>query len=368
LIWNQACYLILIDRHHVRFQNFVYPLHHFMNSRQLIKSIISRQGTNPRCGFWLGNPHPDTWPLLHAYFGTSSEEKLRHRLGDDFRWVTPQYMKTTYRHPDGRGIFDYWRYRKHHGEAGPLADCESPPDLESYQWPDPAYLNYNEALEVLENAGEVYRASGFWAPFFHDASDLMGMENFLTKMYSHPEVIHALLKKICSFYLTANELFYRRAGNLIDAYFFGNDFGTQRDLLLSPSQFEEFILPLLKKFINQALDFGYQVILHSCGSIYRIIDHLIDAGIDCLHPLQAQAAGMDAQSLAANFKGKIAFLGGLDTQHLLIHATPDEVKGEVRRLRKLLGPNLIISPSHEALLPNIPPKNVAAMAEAAHEI
>jgi uroporphyrinogen decarboxylase len=32
-----------------------------------------------------------------------------------------------------------------------------------------------------------------------------------------------------------------------------------------------------------------------------------------------------------------------------------------------LGPLLIISPSHEALLPNIPPENVVAMAEAARE-
>jgi len=39
----------------------------------------------------------------------------------------------------------------------------------------------------------------------------------------------------------------------------------------------------------------------------------------------------------------------------------------VRRLRPLFGPRWIVSPSHEALLPNVPPRNVAAMAEAAKE-
>ncbi|MFW5981408.1 MAG: uroporphyrinogen decarboxylase family protein, partial [bacterium] len=95
---------------------------------------------------------------------------------------------------------------------------------------------------------------------------------------------------------------------------------------------------------------------------------LIDAGIDALHPLQAQAKGMDAESLAREFKKDIAFVGGVDTQHLLIHATPQEIKDEVKRLRDILGPNLVVSPSHEAVLPNVPLANVEAMAEAALDI
>jgi len=43
------------------------------------------------------------------------------------------------------------------------------------------------------------------------------------------------------------------------------------------------------------------------------------------------------------------------------------VRADVRRVKELLGPNLVVSPSHEALLPNVPPANVRAMAEAATE-
>jgi uroporphyrinogen decarboxylase len=76
---------------------------------------------------------------------------------------------------------------------------------------------------------------------------------------------------------------------------------------------------------------------------------------------------MDAEQLSQRFRGKIAFLGGVDTQQLLVHGTPRDVKDEVRRLKDLFGPHWIVSPSHEALLPNVPPQNVAAMADAAHE-
>jgi len=131
--------------------------------------------------------------------------------------------------------------------------------------------------------------------------------------------------------------------------------------------FDLHVLPWFKKLTGQALRRGYQVILHSCGSVYRVIPRLIEAGVNCLHPLQAKAKNMDAETLSRAFRGRIAFLGGVDTQHILNHGTPAEVKAEVRRVKSLLGPCLIVSPSHEAVLPDVPCRNIAAMAEAALE-
>ena len=127
----------------------------------------------------------------------------------------------------------------------------------------------------------------------------------------------------------------------------------------------EFVLPWIRQFAEQAHGYGYQVIYHSCGSVYQIIDDLIDARVNCLHPLQAGAVNMDAETLARDFKGRIAFMGGVDVQHLMVRGTPEDVKREVWRLIDLLGPELIVSPSHEGILPDIPPENIEAMAEAA---
>ena len=97
------------------------------------------------------------------------------------------------------------------------------------------------------------------------------------------------------------------------------------------------------------------------------LELLDDAGVDALHPIQAQAANMDAKTLAREFNGKIIFVGGVDTQRLLPNGTPQQVKEEVYRLRDLFGPNYIVSPSHESILPDVPWENVLAMAEAAAE-
>jgi uroporphyrinogen decarboxylase len=338
-----------------------------MDGRERLRTIIAGQAAD-RCGFWLGNPHEDTWPIYHAYFGTTTEEDLRLRLGDDFRWVCPQFFASCYRHPVGKEMFDLGLSKKTmHGQAGPLADCEDVERVEAYDWPNPDYLHFDECVETLRRVGPFYRASGMWTCFYHNIMDLFGMDHYMTKMYTHPEVVHAVTDRVCGFYHEANERFFEAAGELVDGFFFGNDFGTQVNLICSPEQFDEFIMPWFREFTAQGHRHGYQVILHSCGAIHRVIDRLIDAGVDCLHPLQARASHMDAETLAVDFKGRIAFLGGIDTQQVLVHATPQEVKAEVRRVKEALGPCLIVSPSHEALLPNVSPPNVQAMAEAALE-
>jgi uroporphyrinogen decarboxylase len=337
-----------------------------MTRRQLIKSIIAREPA-PRTGFWIGNPHPEALPIYFRYFNVATQEELHQTLGDDFRWITPQYMETTYRHPKGNGIFDVYKTKKSLGDAGPFADVHELSQLDEYDWPQLDYLHFDECLAVLQSTGDYYRASGFWMPFFHDVMDLFGMEEYMAKMYTHPELIHAVTDRVCQFYYEANERFFKEAGDLVDGFFFGNDLGTQRDLLLAPEHLEEFVFSWMRQFTDQAHRFGKQVLLHSCGSVEKIIETFISMGIDCLHPLQARAFGMDAETLAAKYKNRISFFGGIDTQQLLVQGTQEQVRDEVRRIKKLLAPHVIISPSHEALLSNIPPENVRAMAETAHE-
>lgn len=337
-----------------------------MTSRELVRGLFALR-PGPRCGFWLGNPHPDSWPSLHRYFGTSIEEELRLKLGDDLRWISPSFAATTWPRPEAKGLLGWSATKSAHGQAGPLAAVEDPSELDRFDWPDAASLDFSETLAALDAAGPVYRASGMWSPFFHDIMDLFGLEAYFIKMHTHPQVVEAVTDRVCGFYLAANERFFAVAGDRVDAFFFGNDFGTQLDLMLSLGHFDRFILPWFRRLTEAARRRGLQVILHSCGSIHRVIPRLIEAGVNALHPLQARAARMDAATLARDFGGRIAFLGGVDTQRVLNQGTPAEVKAEVRRVKELLGACLVVSPSHEALLPDVPPANVAAMAEAALE-
>jgi uroporphyrinogen decarboxylase len=336
-----------------------------MSRRKLITRLIAGEKVE-RTGFWLGMPHADTWPILHGHFGTKTEEELRVKLGDDCRWICPQFYPDVFQDPQGRQLFDAGLDRAKHA-VPPLAACETVEEVNQFPWPNPEYLNFDSCLRDLEQAGDVYRMSGFWTCFYHNVSDLFGMEEYFVKMYTNPDVVQAVTDKVCEFYFEANDRFFKAARDLVDGFFFGNDFGTQCSLICGPDQFDRFILPWFLRFTELGHRHGHQVILHSCGSIHAVIPRLIDAGVDCLHPLQALAANMDAVTLARDFKGRVTFLGGIDMQELLTHGTPAQVRDDVLRVQRLLGPNVIIIPSHEAILANVPPANVEAMAKAVYE-
>jgi uroporphyrinogen decarboxylase len=53
--------------------------------------------------------------------------------------------------------------------------------------------------------------------------------------------------------------------------------------------------------------------------------------------------------------------GGVDAQHLLVNGTPDQVIKKVLELCLIFPMGLVISPSHEVILPDMPPRNIEAM-------
>ena len=337
-----------------------------MNGKERFHRILERKSDH--CGFWHGCPNSDSVDRLYRYFQAEDDFSLGLKLGSDVFWAMPNY-------------YDMWKlptpifnFLGGHGRAslnqgGVFADCESVSEVDAFPWPDAANCDFTGTMAAIDRAVEAGQAvlSGTWSSFFHDVCDFFGMENYFVKMYTDPEVVTAVTEHVVDFYLRANEMLFPRAGEKIDAFFFGNDFGSQLDLLVSPELFDKFIMPYFVRFTEQAHRHGLKVVLHSCGSIDRVIPRLIDAGVEALHPIQALAAHMDAESLSKKYNGKIVFMGGVDTQRLLPFGTPRQVRDEVRRLRSLFGPNYIVSPSHESLLPNVPPENVAAMAEAALE-
>lgn len=333
-----------------------------MSSREHIRKIIAKEKVD-HCGFWLGKPHPETIGMLNVALGTHSLEEIQKIFNDDIRWLTPQYYKTTYAHPEHLSMRP-WKEKNPHGLSGQglLGFDSTIDDLESIDFPSVEYLDFTEIMQELEKPHETYRLSGFWSPFFHDLSYLFGTEELLVFMLTEPDLVKEANNRICNFYYEANELFFEKASDKIDALFIGNDFGTQNALMISPALFREFYFPWIEKFVEQAHRYHLQFVLHSCGSIVDIIDDLVTAGVDCLHPMQTTAQGMDPESLAEQYLGKMTFMGGVDTQDLLLHGTIAEVDREIERLFDSFGNGFILGPSHEALLPTIKVDNVIRLA------
>lgn len=334
-----------------------------MNGKEHLEKILAHNSGH--CGFWHGCPNEKSRDYLFSHFRVKDDFELGLHLGSTMRWVMPEEFGL-WKNSPGFDILG-GQPRTSHGQPGVFATCEDPAQVENHPWPSVADCDFCGTLAEIDRTVAAGQAvlSGTWSCFFHVVCDYFGMENYFVKMYTDPEVVDAVTRRVVQFYLEANERLYALAGDKIDMFFFGNDFGSQLDLLISPESFDRFVMPYFRQFTDQAHSHGKKVLLHSCGSIQRVIPRLIEAGVDALHPIQSKARNMDAETLSSLYNGQIVFVGGVDTQQLLPFGTPAQVEAEVARLRGLFGPNYVVSPSHESILPGVSAENVSAMARAA---
>lgn len=337
-----------------------------MTAREKGNAIFKRTHTG-EAGFWTGHPNPKTWDIYLNETGMADREAFFNLIDDECRWIRPgedNYVRTEGAPPWFDAYLNVTREKGSLSEAGCFAEATSVAEIDAYPWPDPACLQFDDIIKRIDAYPDTFVFTGFWSPFFHVMCDFFGMENLFMKMYTDADVVEHAFTRCVDFYVEANDRYFSALGARADVFFFGNDLGSQLDLLISPDMFNRFVLPGIKRLTAVAKKHGKLVMQHSCGSIAKVIPSLIDAGVDALHPLQAKAAGMDAETLGREYKNDVAFVGGIDTQDLLVNASAKEIEDEVYRVRECLGDNVIISPSHEAVLPNVPFTNIEAMARA----
>ena len=343
-----------------------------MNSKERFIATIERRPVD-RPASWLGIPATGAMPALLGHFQVSDLRGLKQAIGDD---VWP--VELPYHSPFSDAIYMAFDFaKKGHtvneertlNSPGYFEDVTDPAQVEAFNWPDPLqHISGAECRAAVAQAPQDCAVLGVvWSAHFQDACAAFGMETALMNMIAEPEMFRAVIDRITAFYLKANERFYQAANGRLDAVLIGNDFGSQQCLMLSRDLIREFVFPGTRALVRQAKDHGLKVIHHSCGAIRELIPDLTEMGVDAIHPIQALAAGMDAEGLAREFRCRTSFCGGVDAQNLLVNGTPDAVRRRVRELKALFPTGLIISPSHEAILPDIPPRNIQALFETVRE-
>ena len=324
----------------------------------------------PAC--WLGLPDPAALPALLKHFGAADMADLKRAVDDDI-WP----VEVPYHDGKGNALYMAFDFAKSGTQStaertlttpGFFEDCEDIDEVDNFPWPDPAQFMNAEACRAAAMAvPDGYAGMAvMWAAHFQDACAAFGMENALMTMLTEPDVFKAVIDRITEFYLAAGEIFYKATEGLLHAVLIGNDLGSQTGLIISPDALREFVLPGTRRLIAQAKAHGLVVVHHSCGAVFDIIPDLIEAGADVIHPIQALASGMQPERLRDIYGGKVSFCGGVDAQELLVRGTPEDIVQNVRKLCDLFPTGLIVSPSHEAILPDAPPANIEAIFKTVH--
>jgi len=199
---------------------------------------------------------------------------------------------------------------------------------------------------------------------------MRGLENLFADMIERPQVLEAIIDRTLQFWLDWFRLFLDEAEDIVDVIMIGDDLAGQKGPLFSPAIYRSIVKPRQKRLVQYIRSrTKAKIWYHSCGSVLQYIPDLIDNGVDALNPVQLSARGMDPGELKKAFGEEICFWGGgIDSQHVLPHASPDEVREQVRRNLGIFKPGggYVFANVHN-IQADVPPGNVIAMFDAAHE-
>jgi len=199
---------------------------------------------------------------------------------------------------------------------------------------------------------------------------LRRLDNFLVDLVLEPRQVERLLDALMQRHMRTLENVCRAVGDVADILRFGDDLGMDTGPFMKPEIYRKVFKPRHAALCSYVHEHSHmRTFLHSCGSIYKLIPDLIEAGYDILNPVQTSARDMEPQRLKREFGSQVTFWGGgADTRRILNHAPPQAVKDHVRRNIETLAPGggFVFGTVHN-ILPDVPPENIAALFEALDE-
>ncbi len=313
--------------------------------------------------------NPDYAPYQVDYTKNMFDRMVEYTGGTDFNkgvnhissayLIKPQIALGDERYKDEFGVI--WNKSGVDKDIGVIegALISDPEDIDSFELPevDEAYIR--SSMEwLMKSAGDNFRMASIGFSLFERAWTLCGMEDLLCYMISDPEFVHALMEKICTRNLKIVDIALEYD---IDAFYFGDDWGQQKGLIMGPDCWREFIKPYLARMYSRVRDAGKFVVQHSCGDIREIMDDVIECGLNVYNTFQPEIYTRD---YVKTLYGRLTIYGGISTQQELPTCTADEIY-EITRdwISRFPDGGLICAPTH-AIPGDVPPENVLAMIRA----
>ena len=213
-------------------------------------------------------------------------------------------------------------------------------DLDDFPWPDPEDPGRTDGLE--EEARELYEGTDlaimgrFGGTLFETAANMRGWEQWMMDLLINPDFVSVVIERILNIQMRLDERGLRAAGKYLSIFkLSGDDFGIQDRPLYSMKLWNQTILPIMERRWRNAREILDEVapevklMMHSDGAIRPFIPDMIKCDIDILDPIQRHCPGMDIYELKRDYGDQLTFHGVVDTQKVLPHGTPEDVKQEV---------------------------------------
>ena len=247
-------------------------------------------------------------------------------------------------------------------KQSPLADWSA---LEGYKMPavpNATPEGRRQAKDDMSRMKERYVGWGAGGSLFERMQFLRGVENLMMDIAEDRDEVYRLADRIVDEYLVPCIELALEAG--ADIVGFGDDWGTQRQLLINPRNWRAIFRPRYKKMFDLVHQGGALAWMHSDGMTLEIMPDWVEIGLNCLNP---QINSTDWGALRKATAGRLCLAPDMDRQGRLAFGTPDEVRDHVRAIRDTFarpdGGLIYTGPIEEGQ----PLENIEALFQAFHD-
>ncbi len=341
-----------------------------MNSRERVQKALTRSATPDRVPLQfdlcrsltdafserLGIPVQYTTSYFEDVTYRISANELRTAMGSDCVIVGGS-LPRGYQHPitDQGYIVNEFGMVMRQGPLymeviePPLKDATRVADVEKHLFPDPfADGQLDDAMKYTEKYQKDYFVIGdLELTMFEMSWHHVGLEKFMVDMAMGEDYIFALIDRVKEFSIGIGK---QLAEIGVDAIWFGDDFGSQNGMLISPKMWRKIFKPRFAELWQEVKSSNPDLLIcyHTDGAVAPILDDLADIGMDVFNPVQPNVPGHDPKALKDQFGDKIAFWGAIDQQNLLPNGTTEEIEADVMEKIRILGAGggYLCSPAH----------------------
>lgn len=194
--------------------------------------------------------------------------------------------------------------------------------------PDYTRVDWASGLRNFRRLREEGYFITFNGPIGYDCfQNYVRTEELLVLMITEPDWVREMFQTHARLLIATAEMMIEKGFDFDGAYLF-DDMGYRNSSLFSPKTYREVVFETHKMVCDFFHSHDMPIILHSCGCVKGLIPDLIEAGFDCLQPLEVKA-GMDLKELKPKYGDQMAFMGGIDVRAM---ASPDPslIEEEIR--------------------------------------
>lgn len=188
--------------------------------------------------------------------------------------------------------------------------------------------------------------------FYGFVRSLMGVENTSVAFALQPGMIDDIIETRCC--IIEKALDQALPHCTVDAGTWWEDMCYNHGPLISPAMFREFMVPRYKRITDKLKTYGITVnILDSDGNIHELVEPWLEAGINCMFPLEIRG-GTDPYFLREKYGKELLLKGGVDKTML---ETQDKIEEELDRITPLVEQGGYIPHVDHRVPPNITLEN-----------